>query len=474
MTIPNSLSITVGQAISFLSNFVSFILIARYLSVSDFATFTILLAIFAVTSKLSEISSLTIALKSFISPYIEGVSLNEQLTVRYLGALSGFLVSFVYIYFSFANINIYFCAALLGLIVMFSSRIDSVRNFYEQPFKADAKMHQSVVSSLIENLTLIGGLLLLFSFQTENKLLSVCFVYGFSGILGFIYLVSKQKKYYPLLKIKYPNAKVLKKIVRYSFPVALWGVLNIMFQQMDLLFLKYMASENMVAEYAVAMRMTVPLLFLIVPIHTVFYPKLLREIAQNGKTQSELISSIFKIYILVPLIIFLPLLFQTEYVVTFIFGSQYALAATPFLILLGNQICVFFIFLGSDILISENRQHHIAVIIFLMIVVNGLIILGFSDFNLLLVVSLAKVIASVIGGIVIVFYLLRLKIKPNISFLKIIIVSLSAIVFNIVIASFVSVVIQIVSVLFISLLLIRWLGIFSKHELLQIKEIIKS
>jgi len=193
------------------------------------------------------------------------------------------------------------------------------------------------------------------------------------------------------------NLSSIKYLLKESLPLYGFIVLDALYQQLDVILLKNLASYHDAGIYSVALRLSTPLL--IIPtaiIHTIF-PTLSKNFTNNKNDNSFIINLIFKILFILSFSISIVFFFYSKNIILLIFGEKYIFSTTPTTFLLFSQIFIFFNYFVINIFVAINKQSidffYSVLILVINTILNILLIPSFSYIGC----SWAKLISSFIG-----------------------------------------------------------------------------
>ena len=210
-------------------------IVARSLSVANFGLFSTLIAIVVILSKVVDFGVEPIVFREFAKDKNDFSLFNTALTLRFI------LFFVVFFFFNLVAWVLNFSSEeiiltnILFFTIVFSSKIVVIRELLATPFKANLKMHYPVLMAILDQLTLL--LLVILMYYIKAGLLYFIIVYTFSNLPGFILMFFfLHKKFNYKFKINLNNVEWL---IKQSLPMLGFVILITIFLQMDLLFLKY-------------------------------------------------------------------------------------------------------------------------------------------------------------------------------------------------------------------------------------------
>ena len=403
----NIFSLSVGQGISTVLNFISIALAARYLGVENFGIFSSLLAIATIISQIVDFGFTSIVFREASKAPNDFKLLNTALNVR---ILTFFVIILLYnilaIVSGFTNLEI-ILSNLLCINIIISSKFINVRELLQVPFKVELKMHYPMILNILDNILLLVLVFLIPYFHVG--LFYFVTAYILSNLPGFILMLLLLKtKYNYSPKLNLYNARWL---INESLPIFGYVILTALYQQVDLLLIKYLDSNYAVGIYSVATRLTMPLNIIAAAIIYTILPTVIKNIQYNEVKNDKIFKFVYKLFYLIPFLIAVVMTFKIKEIIALFFGNQYSESSISTLILAWAQIFIFHSFLVINLIIAYNQQkwnfHYAIILLVLDILFNLLLIPKYSYLG----ASLAKIIACIAGFIFMIYILNKLKFR---------------------------------------------------------------
>lgn len=402
----NALSLTFGQGLGYVINFLSFILIARYFNISDFGKFSFFVATISIVSKFVDFGLVPIVFREY-SLKKNNKLLNTAFSIRGILFILAIIIVNLFVYLTrYSHEEIIYINILLISIIV-SSRIGNFRELMNVPFKVNLKMHIPMLVTIIDNIIFL--LLVLLLPLIKGNLPYLIFIYVFANIPGFIIMIIfLSNRYHFVLK---PTLIRAKWLLMESLPLAGFVLVMVLFQQVDLLLLKYFKGENDVAIFSASLRFVMPLSIIPAAFSATVFPLMMKNIS-NHESQQRLIKIVNKFLFLSATIISLLLIFKTQDIILLTIGNKYVDSYLSFNILLISQIFLFVNFFSLSIFTAYKKQiwnFHYSVIIFLANAAFDIILIPALTFN---GAAAAKLAASLLGFI----FILQKIYKLNFTF----------------------------------------------------------
>ncbi|NWF50128.1 MAG: oligosaccharide flippase family protein [Ignavibacteriaceae bacterium] len=456
----NIFSLTVGQALNLLLNFVSIIFAARYLGVEDFGVFSYLLATVFILSKIIDFGLSPIIFREYSKDSSNFSKINNGITLRLV--LFFIVIAFyniIGLILSFSE-NQFLISNILFIGVILSSKFQNFRDILEIPFKVDLKMHLPMLLAILDNLILLILILLMPSLKAG--LLYFVSAYIFSNAAGFFgILFSLNKKYGYRISLA---SSEIKWLIQESFPLFGFVIFSVAFQQIDVIMLKYLDSDFAAGIYAAATRLSFPLNILPTAIVSTVFPIIVSNLKSDPPKNDRIFLMVFKFLFIAAFSIAAVFSFQPEEIVRVILGKQYLQSAAPLVYLLWAQVFLFINFFALDVFTAYNKQKfnfYYSVIIVAISVVFNMIFIPYLSFN---APAYAKFVSGLISFIAVLFMVKQIGLSVEFSLWKILLWIFTVMVL-IYLVSFLNVFIYLALALLILLLLTLYLKIFSLEEI---------
>jgi O-antigen/teichoic acid export membrane protein len=461
----NFFSITIGQTLSLFINFFSISLTARFLNVTDFGNFNYILATVVILSKFIDVGLAQIAFRETSKNKNNFIYINNALYLRIVILLIVFsLFNLFAKSFGFNFIEI-ILSDILFTNVIISSKFQNIRELLDIPFKVNLEMHYSMLFSNLDNLLFLVFVFLMPVFKFG--LIYIILTYALSNIPGFVLaLFFLKKKYNYVLKI---NREHWGWLLNESYPIGGFVLLVSLFQQFDVLILKNYDSAYATGIYSAATRLIIPIGIIPSALATTIFPKIVQG-AQNKNNDTGFITLAYKILFFISFTLAAVITFKARNIVSFIFGTTYVDSAVPMVVLFWSYVFLFYNYFSSDIITAHNKQQFNFIYAALVVLIDLICIVFLLPHYSYVGVAIAKLIASVIGTILIIYVLFKIKVKTNFINFKII-TWCAAVTISYYLLSNLQLFIYLFLSPFIALISIKVIKFFNDEELMQIFKI---
>lgn len=405
----NLFSLSLGQGISFILNFFAILLAARYLGVENFGTFTALIAIITIVSKLVDFGLGPIVFREQSKEINDFSFLNNAISIRLVISIIALVLTNVFLLtLGYSSVEIILANALF-INIFLSQRMANFREIFSTPFKVSLKMHYPMTLSVLENLLFL--ILVLFLPYFENSLIFFVFIYIISSVPSSILLF-----YYLKRKFSYRfrfNFSLYKWMIKESAPIGGFVILMVIFQQIDILILKEINGVFEAGIFGAANRITFPLNIIPTTIITTIFPKIILNI-KNGKNvqNKEIIKIVYKLLFVISFLISIIYTLKGEAITVFLFGKEYLNSALPTILLLWTQTFLFYNFFSLDLLTAYNLQKWNFIYALFLLILN----IAFALYLIPIYASLGAAASKLIVGFFSLMFLLVVLYKNKILF----------------------------------------------------------
>lgn len=394
----NILSLISGQSLSLVLNFFSILLAARYLGVEEFGRFASHLSLILIISKLIDFGLGPIIFRELSKDAHNHSWINKAISLKFLISLLVLLLLNV-IYFSIGyDSREILLSNSLFVTIFISSRTQNFREILAIPFKVSFRMQIPMLLNTLDNLLLLVGVISI-PYVSGNLNYFIA-VYVLSSVPGFLLINVSLIKFF---KFRYRFViRDFRWLIKQSIPLAGFVFMSVIFQQIDISILNILKGSFDAGIFASATRLTLPLNLIPSTIIVAVFPLLVRNI-KEGNSNEFIIKVVLKILLIISFSFALFVSFKPSEFVTLIFGKEYIAASLPTLLLCWSQVFLFFNFFALDLFTAYNIQKWNFVYSVLIVLVNiilDVIVIPVYSFN---GVGFAKLIASMIGFIFIIY-----------------------------------------------------------------------
>jgi O-antigen/teichoic acid export membrane protein len=149
-------------------------------------------------------------------------------------------------------------------------------------------------------------------------------------------------------------------LLRHSWPLFLSGLVIVVYQKMDQLFIEGMLNLNLLGNYAAAARISEASNFIPVAICAAIFPGIVHN-RDNKILQEKRLIQLYSVMVWSALLISMAGFLVGDEIISFLYKEQYNLAPGLFRILVWNTLVVFFGTAWSIWMVAERKQMYIII-----------------------------------------------------------------------------------------------------------------
>lgn len=414
--VKNIIALILGQFFNLALNLISISLAARYLGVELFGRFSALLAIITVVSKLFDFGFPSVVFREMSLRHKDYKYLNSAIFVTIVAYLiSAICLNLVMIILSLSITEM----VLLNLLLfntLLSAKFNNMRELLNTPFKVNLSMYIPMMIVILDNFIFLI-LVILMPFLNVGL---TYFILGYvlSNLPGFFIL-----SFYLARKFNFRFSFELgggKWLFKEALPLYGYLILDALFQQLDIILIKYFHGDYEVGIYSVAIRLVFPLLVIPYAVIQTVFPRIVQNISSFNNQNERVIIIVYKILFGFAVLISIMFTYKSQAIIDLLFGMSFEKSALPTSILLWLQIFIYYNYFTINLFLAYNKQTLIFRYAVLVLVINialNLILIPQTSF---LGASIAKMVAASLGSIYIMISHYKLKLKlylPNLRML---------------------------------------------------------
>ena len=336
------------------------VLVARYLEPIRYGSLSYAQSLISLLIPLSAFGIDNVAIREIVSnPNEEHKYLGSALVLRLLGASIAF--SIIYIIAMFSDMQTK--TLLLILSILYFVNVFKIFNAYFQA-KVMSKYH--TLSSIFA--LSISSVVKLSLIYTKASVYSFAFVVVIENVLlviGYAYFFKKMSV--SRLKI---STQVILKYIKDSWPLILSGMIVSVYMRVDQIMLRYILGDEVVGNYAAAVRLSEAWYFISVMISTSVFPSIVNTRKRNAMLYEDRMKKLYALLILVAILIAVPSSILSSHVIHFTYGDSFSLASQALSIHIWTGIFVFIGVVNAKWLIAENLTIYSSLNSFIGLVAN--------------------------------------------------------------------------------------------------------
>jgi O-antigen/teichoic acid export membrane protein len=149
-----------------------------------------------------------------------------------------------------------------------------------------------------------------------------------------------------------------KNLLKNAWPLIITGISVAVYMKIDQVMLKNMVDANAVGNYSVAVTVSELWYFIPVTIASSVFPSIIKSKNFGTERYHRRMQYLYDVLTIVALVIALPMTFLSEFVISFLFGSEFSEASGVLAIYIWAGVFVFLGVVRSSWLINENYQSY--------------------------------------------------------------------------------------------------------------------
>ena len=463
----NTISLSIAEIITKISQFLIFVFIARSLGNAIFGRFN-----FAYAFSIIAVVFMDIGINYML---VRDISKNKNLVNKFI--VNSFLIKillslivFIIVYFILNAANYPTETRLLIYILVFFALFKSFTELIFSVFKAyEAMYYEAFLKSLRMILTLIFGLLILNIYKNIMLLAAI-----FLLIEAIIFILSLFIALLKFVEIKFSfDYNFSKNIIKKAFPFSLSMIFAGIDFYIDSIMLSVMKGDSAVGTYSAAYNLTLAILFIPGMYIFAIYPVISKNFDKSKEIAILIYERSFKYLYIIGLPISIGFFLLARNIILFVYGKEF-FASVIVLKLVSWFVFIKFISYLTGIMLSVQVQHLRAlsqgVTAVLNLILNFLLIPKYSYIGAGIATLISELVLFILTFIFVskhfhIFNVFKILYKPLIavSIMSLVIIFLKMNMF---------VLILIGAVVYFTILFL--LKTFDKRDYLLMKRLIKS
>jgi O-antigen/teichoic acid export membrane protein len=172
--------------------------------------------------------------------------------------------------------------------------------------------------------------------------------------LGLFYFYFKQLKF-KSLHFKFSRVMAVE-LLKDSWPLIISGIVISVYMKIDQVMIKEMIDLEAVGQYAAAVRFSEAWYFIPTVIASSVFPAILNAKKISEDIYYARLKNLYDLMVWIAIVIALPMTFWSDWVVSLLYGKQYAQASNVLMVHIWAGVFVFLGVANSKRLLSENLQ----------------------------------------------------------------------------------------------------------------------
>lgn len=368
MSIPERFSLTKGAKKIFVNSgylffekilnmglsFIVSIYVVRYLGPEEYGLWQYSISLVALIMPLGRLGTTHLAIRDLV------LSSNEERKCEILGTV--FTLMFITgiigaIIISFIGSQIETEKVVIVLIIIASTELFfQGLEVFDYWFQSKVLSKYSVLAKSAAQVTVT--LLKLFFVFFDLGLILISFTVVIGGIIrSTLYIYFYLKKNESITKWKF-DSFYAKNLLKNSWPLIISGLSLAIYMKIDQVMLRNMVSAVAVGNYAVAVKLSGIWYFIPMSVISSVFPSIINSKKDSLRKYNNRLQYLYTILVFIAFIIAVPMTFLSDFLVQFLFGSEYIDAGKVLSIHIWAGIFVFMGVARSKWIINENYQFY--------------------------------------------------------------------------------------------------------------------
>lgn len=407
-TIKNFIILFFGDGISYLLNFITTIYLARILEVSNFGKINFAFAFFSFGSFLTNLGLVSIATREiaqrnrsssaeFFNDYIINIILLRQI-----------LAIIVFIVLSIITIHINKSMEVKTLIILYGLSLFPFALLLEWLFLGIEEMTIITFSKIILALSYL--LLIFFLVKTQKQLIRIPIAFFISYLVSAIFFIISYLNKINGWKIKWNFSfqfKTWRELLTNAVPIGIGAILLQFSFNFNIIFLGLIKDSSEVGLFSAANKILIFILIFDRVMNNTIFPTIARYYSMGDEKLSVFLNKLNKLIFVVALPICAGTFFLAKELTVYIYGYNYEQSYQILRILIWFFLFTMLNSVYTSTLIAGRKNKEYVSTISYGVIINVFLILILTPYFGAMGVAISLVISELI-----IFLLLRYRIKP--------------------------------------------------------------
>jgi len=372
--------------------------VARFLGPEQFGTLSYAQAFVGLFGAFATLGMDGIVIKHLVKD--EGnrdLLLGTTFTLKLLGAMVALvIIGIVTVSTSNDNKDIIIITIIASALVFQSL---NVIDFY---FQSKVLSRYIVLVNLISQL--IASLIRIALILTNAPLIAFAYVILFDAVIlavGYIYVYKHKNLSFRQWKF---NKLTASEILKYSWPLALSGIVISIYMKIDQIMIKEMLGKTSVGHYAAAVKISEAWYFVTIAINSSLFPAIINAKKRSLKEFYDRLKILYSFMLLSAVAISIPTTIYSKYIVNLLYKEQFDQASTVLMFHIWAGVLVSLGVVTSSIVIANNKQNNALISTSIgaisNIILNLLMIPSFGIIG----AAFTTILSQIISGLIVPIY----------------------------------------------------------------------
>jgi O-antigen/teichoic acid export membrane protein len=347
----NTLWILVGRAFEMLLTMVVGILVARYMTESEYGYYNYALSIATIFAVLSNLGLANIVTKYIVNQEAdESEVLGSALLLKLIGGVFSVAAAMLFAVL-LGNSKTSLLYVLIACVPILIKSLDVISFYFDakvlSKYNVMAKTMGIVASNLLKLLVVI--------LHWNIMWIYFSLLFDATIFVSLLYVHFQRKGKTAIWKWS-KNKIVVKSLFKESWPLMFTGIIYVFYLKIDQVMIKDLLNASELGHYSAAVKLsstwyTIPWL-----ITGSLFPALLNALKKNVALFNERFSLLCQGLYLLAIIAIIPISFLADWLIEFLFSGKYNQAGLILQIHVWSSVFIFIGYAGSKWLIAKNLQ----------------------------------------------------------------------------------------------------------------------
>jgi len=347
----NTLWVLSGKGFEMMLTMVVGILVARYMSESDYGIYNYALSIATIFAVLSNLGLANIVTKDLVNKVEEeGLILGSAVFLKLIGGILSIFSALVFAYI-LGNSRINLIFILIATIPILIKSVDVISFYFDAKVLSKYNVFAKTVGIIFSNLLKLAVVVF------ELDIIWIyCSLIVDAGIFMMLLILAYKKYGTVAFRHWQKSISVAKTLFKHSWPLMFTSIIYVFYLKIDQVMIKELLNAGELGHYSAAVKLssawyTIPWL-----ITGSIFPALLNALKKSKTLFNERFSLLCQGLYLMALAAILPITFLADWLIAFLYSGKYAQAGLILQIHIWSSIFVFIGYAGSKWLIAKNLQ----------------------------------------------------------------------------------------------------------------------
>ena len=372
--------------------------VARYLGPEQFGTLSYAQAFVGLFGAVATLGMDGIVIKHLVKDeWNSDLLLGTAFTLKLLSAMVA-LVFIGIVAFTTSNDN----KDIIIITIIASALVFQSLNVIDFYFQSKVLSKYIVKVNLISQL--IASLIRIALILTNAPLIAFAYVIMFDAIIlavGYIYVYKHNNLSFRQWEF---NKLTASEILKYSWPLALSGIVISIYMKIDQIMIKEMLGKTSIGHYAAAVKISEAWYFVPIAINSSLFPAIINAKKRSLKEFYDRLKILYSFMLLSAVAISIPTTIYSKYIINLLYKEQFDQASTVLMFHIWAGVLVSLGVVTSSIIIANNKQNNALISTSIgaisNIILNLLMIPRFGIVG----AAFATILSQIISGFIVPIY----------------------------------------------------------------------